>query len=94
MDESKTFDAWITRYALTRGVFKVKAKQYDPTTIVIEHGQNKGALVFRDDWHRTADAAEIRADRMRKTKIGSLRKQIEKLDAMWFGAAGGGPLKP
>ena len=41
------------------------------------HGEGK-------EWHRTKEAALVRAEKMRQKKIASLKKQIEKLERMKF----------
>lgn len=37
-----------------------------------------------NDWHRTKESAIAKAEEMRKKKIASLKKQIEKLEKMEF----------
>ena len=77
---------WITRYALTDGILDTDAKvcfDADATGNMIScdrgyfHGDGR-------DWHRTKEAALVRAEKMRQKKIASLKKQIEKLERMKF----------
>lgn len=76
---------WITKYALTTGIFEMTAEitehgsAYDmhssfPTYY---HGEGK-------EWHKTKESAIARAEEMRQKKIASLKKQIEKLEGIKF----------
>lgn len=83
---------WITKYALSSGI-----QTYDNAKVctnvsmdMIEipkqssvdlamhfHGEGK-------DWHRTEEAAKVRAEEMRFAKIASVKKQLNKLEQMSF----------
>lgn len=83
--------AWITKYALTQGIFEAEiidnCISTDPTGNMIEtrersivqywHGKGK-------DWHTDKKSAIEKAEEMRNKKIASLKKQIEKLERMKF----------
>ena len=81
------FKAWVTRYALTEGIWIGEAessKEYpgmigfyrdNPVSLLYLHG---------NDWHRTEESAIKRAEEMRARKIESLRKKIAKLESMTF----------
>lgn len=75
---------WVTKYALTKGIFEDDVEisgdfphlaQSSPTKYY--HGEGK-------EWHRTKIEAIQRAEEMRKKKVRSLKKQIEKLEKMEF----------
>lgn len=76
---------WITKYALTTGIFEmeVESQSEDGTGVYGKawsdcyHGEGK-------EWHRTKEAALVRAEKMRQKKIASLKKRIEKLEMMKF----------
>ena len=78
---------WITKYALTQGIFEAEASECKGFDGMIEvanrysyefyHGEGK-------DWCRTKEYAISRAEEMRKKKISSLKAQIEKLENMKF----------
>ena len=76
---------WITKYALSRGIFEMDAERqsedgksvYGKAWEQCYHGQGV-------EWHKTKAAAIARAKEMRKKKIASLKKQIEKLENMKF----------
>lgn len=72
---------YITKYSLTDGVLEADAKlnQKFPTMAVTNLGYFHG-----NDWHETKEAAIKKAEEMRVKKIASLKKQIEKLEAMKF----------
>lgn len=76
---------YITKYALTRGVF----------TADIKEGKNNSHLVVRkpngdncwtdpDDRHDTWASAEKKAIEMQAKKLNSLRKQTDKIFHMKF----------
>lgn len=81
--------AWVTKWALTQGILKVRAEvclSTDPSGDMISWC-TRNDFTWRDyahkkgrDWHRTAEAAVARAEAMRKKRIASLRKVIAKLD--------------
>jgi len=79
---------WITKYALTKGIFEIEAEvcEFISPDMIKEvgceyptyyHGKGK-------DWHKTREDAVKRADEIRKKKVVSLRKKIEKLESMIF----------
>lgn len=76
---------WITKYALTKGVTEKNVdicgdgmvNESDNRSPVYYHGEGK-------DWHRTKESALAKAEEMRKKRIASLRKQIEKLEKLRF----------
>ena len=81
----ENINAWVTKYALTKGIELVNGDVY--------HDINSGILsykmaysVYGNDWHRTPEAALARAEDMRHAKIKSLRKSIAKMEAMKFNA--------
>lgn len=75
---------WITKYALTQGIFEAEADESEIFRGMIAvspfefyHGEGK-------EWHKTKESAISRAEEMRKKKISSLKKQIKKLENMKF----------
>lgn len=76
---------WITKYALSKGIKETEVKQSNSFPEIVHgkdlydsyHGEGK-------EWHRTKESALARAEEMRKKKIDSLRKQIEKLEKLRF----------
>lgn len=83
--EREKIKAWITKYALTKGIELVNGE--------VCHAVSSGMLSYwghatahGDDWHRTPEAALARAEKMRHAKIVSLRKSIAKMESMKFNA--------
>lgn len=79
---------WISKYALTQGVYAIDAElcgQSSPNMIRdLNNRSGYGGYFYRPDWHETEDAAIVRAETMRDSKLISLRKQIVKLQAKKF----------
>jgi len=81
---------WITKYALTTGIFEADIEQCDgQPTMVVHRGQKTGACDCYyhgegKEWHRTFKSAVSRAEEMRDRKVVSMRKQLAKLKAMTF----------
>jgi len=74
---------WVTKYVLTEGIKKVKARVcHDIAPTMIEYGNH--AYAHGKDWHRTQEAAIARAEEMRLAKIKSLEKSIAKFKALRF----------
>lgn len=74
---------WISRYALTKGIFEVEVKQ-SPFYSDLVSSQSGYPYYHKPDWHETKEEAIKRAEQMRVKKIASLRKQIEKLENLDF----------
>lgn len=81
---SETFTAYVTRYALSSGILKTEAVQSSSFPEMISDTKNRGRNYHGKDWHRTPEAAIVRADEMRKAKIASLEKSITKLRKLKF----------
>lgn len=85
MKKDKIKTVWISKYALSTGKvtqMKVRACGTYPEmvtavdfTLQTFHGQ---------DWHLTKSAACAKAERMKLSKIASLKGQITKLEKMRF----------
>lgn len=74
---------WISKYALTQGVFAVDAEIVDDEMISYPQGDFCN-YAHGNDWHRTQEAAVARAEEMRQAKIASLQKSIRKLESLRF----------
>lgn len=76
---------WITKYALSKGIKEKEVEQSDSFPEIVRrkdfydsyYGEGK-------EWHRTKESALAKAEEMRKKRIASLRKQIEKLEKLRF----------
>lgn len=77
---------WITKYALTRGVFEMEVEsQSEDGTAVYGKSLNDCYHGEGREWHRTKVSAIKKAEEMRQKKIESLKKQIKKLEQLKFG---------
>lgn len=74
---------WITKYALTKGIFGLDV--FDDC-IPIAIGKHSLECYNSDDkeWCRTREEAVLIAEDMKETEIEHLKKQIEKLEKMKF----------
>lgn len=85
MDDTKTRNIWVTKYALSSGIFEAEAEIVDDTMAVVR--QYKGGLdiyLHRNEWHTNQADALFDARTRRSRKIASLHKQIRKLENMDF----------
>lgn len=81
----KTVRVWITRYALTQGIFVIEGEVGPPHMISFK-GSYITECYHGKDWHRTSEAALKRAEEMRKLKIASLKASIERVQKIQFKA--------
>ena len=76
---------WITKYALTSGIFEVDAETCtSPSLIAVRTPGELTAYFHNNDWHKSKEDAIARAEAMRTKKIASIRKSIAKLEEMSF----------
>ena len=75
---------YITKYALSGGIQAIEAEECDEPGMIQQVGAKWATYYHGEgkDWHRTREAAAERAEEMRKAKIGSLKKQIAKLEKL------------
>ena len=85
--QEKTISAWISKYALTDGIYEVKATWCRDISEGMISYQRPGLYpetAHGKDWHRTREAAFARAEEMRVTRIASIKKTLRKLEALRF----------
>lgn len=79
---------WITKYALTKGIFEAETVNHSTDNTVNVHYMGELSYCIhwfcRPDWCETHERAVARAEEMRAKKIESLKKQITKLENMKF----------
>lgn len=75
--KNETTTVWITKYALTKGIFTAWAIIDDNMIKVGRHEYYHG-----NDWHTDEKSAWERAEQMRHKKIHSLKKQIARLETL------------
>jgi len=78
---------FITKYALTKGIYQVEARRVVGTIDMLEIPTARGTMsqyLHGLDWHITHESAVMKAEAMRRKKIASLKKQLSKLEEMKF----------
>ena len=82
--------AWITKYALTEGIFVVDGDLHSDRMLCYRRGSDWEQYAHGEgkDWHRTEISAITRAEQMRQAKIASLRRSIQKLEGLTFDSNG------
>ena len=77
--------AYVTKYALTTGVFTVQGEVSEKMFIQWTDGSSSINQIFHgNDWHLNETDALSRAEEMRIAKLKSLDKQMKKISAMKF----------
>lgn len=88
MDDTKeTVTIYITKYALTAGIYKREGKLFSPSNGGYSYKIDSGyyeSTVYGKDVHLTEEDAMSRAEEIRITKLKSLDKQMKKVSAMKF----------
>lgn len=85
---------FITKYALTTGIFEVSESQFDNRGEGMLSGRQSSSHVTEffhgegKEWHRTKELAIARAEELRKAKIASLKKTLAKIEALDFTKGG------
>lgn len=75
---------WISKYALTKGIYEVEVITTEFETMVVDKSNPTFMFYHKGEWHKTKEDAIKRAEEMRNKKIKSLEKQINKLKNMRF----------
>lgn len=84
MTTPKTIKMFVSRYALTKGVTEERGhKSSDGTYFYVGGDLWSGMKIGRDAFHLRDEALKA-AEKARKKKLDSLRKQVNKLKALKF----------
>lgn len=75
---------YVTKYALTTGIFEVDAKVLDGMASYKRGDSYLMEFAHRDEFHLTREAAVAKAEEIRIKKLKSLNKQIKKISAIKF----------
>ena len=82
-NELKTY--WITKYALTQGIFTIQGQIIEDTPTMIKDTNAKlNPYYFKPFWHDTPEDAIKHAELMRLKKFESINKTIAKLKKINF----------
>jgi hypothetical protein len=71
------FNAWVTKYALTTGMFETRVRLVSPTMV---QDMAISAYYHKPDWHRDYDKACEDVLRRLKAKRKSIEGQLKRLD--------------
>lgn len=75
---------WITKYALTTGIFMAEVEETHTPTMVSDKMNSYHSRYHKPDWHLTEAEAIEQAEKMVLRKIKSVQKQLDKLNKMTF----------
>ena len=85
--------AWITKYALTKGILVIEGEPSNGATdMFVGSKDNEHGFIFPyfhgegKEWHRTPEAAVQRAIKMKADRLHSLHRSIAKLEKKSFSA--------
>lgn len=76
--------AYVTKYALTKGIFVVKARVCSDIspTMISQLNASFPTCYHKGEWFRTLEEARVNAEVRRQKKIKSLQKQVEKINKL------------
>jgi hypothetical protein len=74
---------WITKYALSQGIYEVDAEDCGDG-MVADKSARYPQYFHRNGWRPTHHEAVVQANQMRVAKLASIAKQIVKLKTMTF----------
>ena len=76
---------WITKYALTEGIFEREVEEENSTGMVTVTDNSRHKQHFHGrEWHRTLENAQAQAEKMRTAKLVSIEKQVKRLKELVF----------
>lgn len=74
---------WITKYALTKGIYSVEAEIDANIDMAVMRG-SFSEYFHKSEWWKTEQDAKKKAEEMRKTRIASLKKSLKKMEDLKF----------
>lgn len=83
MSGPKRTVVWVTKYALTKGIYKVEAERVGDRMVRVNGSNGSFAYYLHDgQWHLTYAQARQRAFEMIEAAERSLEKRRKKLEAL------------
>ena len=79
--EVNEMEYYITKYALTKGIYKVEGEEKYKDYLTVKGYMG---LLKVDEYFETKKEAITQANRLKEKKIKSLEKQLEKMKGKWF----------
>lgn len=74
---------YVTKYALTQGIFVIECKEVDTKTVQ-DLDSRFPQFFYKPHWHMTREGAIRQAEKMRQKRIESLQKQLAYLETLTF----------
>lgn len=78
------FTAYITKYALTKGLYEIEVEDCFDASLTGIKGPGKWEYYRGREWHRTKEEAISYAEEMRANKLKSLDKQRKRIEGLKF----------
>jgi len=75
---------WITKYALTKGIYSVEAEVTENMAVVRGASFRHTDYFHKGEWWEAELDAKKKAEEMRKTRIASLKKSLKKMQDLKF----------
>lgn len=85
-NEGETVTAWITKHALSWGIYIVEGTwiSKESRAGIFWRSRNSIETAYGNDWHLTPEAALARAEEMRSNRIKDLKDSIVYLEEFKF----------
>ena len=84
-DTHTQFWAYITLYALTTGIKRVRVRDcFDVSPKMVAEVDSMSVCYHSPHWHRTPEEALAQAEKMRLAAIASAEKRIKSLRSLTF----------
>lgn len=83
---SERFKAYITKYALSSGITLEEVEDWFNISPTMVSSMKRYKYYHKGDWHRSWSSAQTKAEDMRRARIASLKRQLEKLESLTFGS--------
>ena len=78
------FKAFITKYALTKGILEEEVEDCFSTCATMVRGEDGRSFYHRNDWHLRKEDAIFHAEKMREDKLKSIDKQRKRIEGLKF----------
>lgn len=75
---------YITKYCFTEGILEKETDDKPTDSMIVVRGSGHPQYFHKNDWHADMDSAKKKAEDMRKRRLLSLAKQIQKLEQLSF----------
>ncbi len=84
MEQKMPFYVWVTKYALTKGIQKIKVVRTASANMVKPVERDWLICFHGKEWHMTWEVAKSEAIRMRTRAIISAQNKVKRLENLTF----------